>query len=193
MKNLLITTGFIILFSYCAISQEQNDTVSTENKIDYSFYHSPGDSIIVEDPLFINEQDKQIDFKRNEVLNRNLTMLGFNVGLISGITFSIWARVDDNFYIIPKLLIGNSDFANIRDVIFVPAFLVGKKIIMSDNYVFYTSLGMTYIPTNKHYDDYFLPEIDLSLGRKVYESVYVNLGFIIIPGIYLQLSLCVNF
>jgi len=30
MKQLLIITSFIILFSYCAISQEQNDSVSTE-------------------------------------------------------------------------------------------------------------------------------------------------------------------
>jgi len=184
MKQLLITIGFIILFSYCAISQEQNDSISTVNKIDYGFYNSIGDSIIFENLLLINEQDKEIDLKRTELLNRNVTMLGFGFDILNDydvnayfpIMYSIWIRVADNLYVIPKfsLLISTNNCFSL-------AFSVGKKFIMSDNYLFYTSLGMSYMIKGEIFrfrtdDKYFLTEIDLYLSRKVYENIYVNLG-----------------
>lgn len=186
MKRLLITTSFIILVSYCAVSQEQNDSVSTVNKIDYGFYHPIEDSIIVENPLTINEQDEETDLRRIELLNRNVTMLGFGIGAMfyssegfyAPITFSIWMRVADNLYVIPKVSLLTSDLVN--NNCFSLAFSVGKKFIISDNYIFYTSLGMSYMIKGEIFspdEKYFLPEIDLYLSRKIYENIYVNLGF----------------
>ena len=171
MKRLLITINLIILFSYYAISQEQKDSVSTVNKVNNGFYYPMEDSIIVEDPLPIDEQDKEIDLKRTELLNRNVAMLGFGLGVVATtghdiefcapITYSIWARVTDNLYVIPKVSLYTC---------FSLAFSVGKKIIIGDNYILYTSLGMSYMIKGEIFRpdvQDFMPEINLFFGKKI--------------------------
>ena len=203
MKRLFITTGFIILFSYCAISQEQKDSISTINKTDYGFYHPIGDSIVVENPLTISEQDEEIDLRKTELLNRNVTMLGvgnpwsgleieYNVALQPYI--SHWAKVANNLYVIPKFSLVMSKYGWDESYLCL-TFSGGKKFIMDANSIFYTSLGILCISSTEIFkgpDKLFLPEFDIYLSRKIYENIYINLGLNIVI-IFPLLSIGVSF
>ena len=180
-----------------------------EEKIDfiqYDFYNGYLSSL----PTINSTDDTNNDTLPLE-LHRSSLMLGFGHTFPSFLekpipntkTISFWARIYKHLCFIPKISWG--EYKTKRDYGLLAFSLGGKKYMVSDDYVFSSSIGIAAILTggpngaNGHPDFSLLPQVDLYIGRKLYKrkvyenfykNVYICLGaHLIYPSVFVCINL----